>query len=279
MTGTGEPPAPDEMGSFEESHQGGESGSLATPAGPESPGVSDAVATSNRPAPRRRNHRRAAALIGVLLALLGFGIAVQVRSNSSSDSLSSARDDDLIRILDDQNSRADRLRQQIADLQATEQQLQASGNRDSVALAQAQLQEQALSILLGSIPAAGPGVSVDITDPRHQLRAEDLLDVVEELRGAGAEALQFGPVRVSTSTAFVDQGSGILVDGKPISAPYTVLAIGDPQTLDTALQIPGGVRATARAAGGDAVITEEQALTISVVRPIPNPTYAKTSGR
>ena len=85
----------------------------------------------------------------MLLALLGFGIAVQVRSNSSSDSLSSARDDDLIRILDDQNSRADRLRQQIAALQATEQQLQASGNRDSVALAQAQQQEQALGILLG----------------------------------------------------------------------------------------------------------------------------------
>jgi uncharacterized protein YlxW (UPF0749 family) len=218
-------------------------------------------------------------LIGVLLALLGFGIAVQVRANSSGDSLSSASNDDLIRILDDQNSRADRLRQQIAALQATEQQLEASGNRDSVALAQAQQQEQALSILLGTVPTTGPGVRIVITDPRHQLKAEDLLDVVEELRGAGAEAIQFGSVRVSTSTAFLDAGAVVTVDGTRLSAPYTVLAIGDPQTLDTALQIPGGVRANARADGGDAAITEEQSLTITAVRPITNPTYAKTTGR
>lgn len=233
------------------------------------------------PSGSRTNHRRAAALIGVLLALLGFGIAVQVRSNSSSDSLSSARDDDLIRILDDQNSRADRLRQQIAALQTTEAQLQASGNRDSVALAQAQSQEQALRILLGTLPATGPGVTITITDPRHQLKAEDLLDVVEELRGAGAEAIQFGPVRVSTATAFVDQsgGTGVQVDGTVLTAPYTVLAIGDPQTLDTAMQIPGGVRATARAAGGDAQVSEQQTITISAVRPIANPSYAKPTGR
>jgi hypothetical protein len=146
--------------------------------------------------PRRSNHRRAAALIGVLLALLGFGIAVQVRANSSGDSLSSASNDDLIRILDDQNSRADRLRQQIAALQATEQQLEASGNRDSVALAQAQQQEQALSILLGTVPTTGPGVRIVITDPRHQLKAEDLLDVIEELRGAGSGG---DPVRIGSS--------------------------------------------------------------------------------
>ena len=234
------------------------------------------------PRPARNNHRVAAALIGVLLALLGFGIAVQVRSNSSSDNLSSARDDDLIRILDDQNSRADRLRQQIAALQTTEQQLAASGNRDSVALAQAQQQEQALSILLGTIPAAGPGVSITITDPQHQLKAEDLLDVVEELRGAGAEAIQFGTVRVSTATAFIDRSGtspGIQVDGTVLSAPYTVLAIGDPQTLDTAMQIPGGVRASVRAAGGDAQVIEQQAVTISAVRLIANPSYAKTTAR
>jgi uncharacterized protein YlxW (UPF0749 family) len=225
-------------------------------------------------------HRRAAALIGVLLALLGFGIAVQVRSNSSSDSLSSARDDDLIRILDDQDSRADRLRQQIAQLQATEQELQASGDRDSVALRQAQQQEQALGVLLGTLPATGPGIAITITDPQHGLKAEDLLDVVEELRGAGAEAIQFGSVRVATSTAFVDDsGGGIDVDGHSVKAPYTVLAIGDPQTLDTAMQIPGGVAATARAAGGNAAIVQQPAVTIRVVRAIANPHYAKPVGR
>ena len=70
---------------------------------------------------------RAGVLIGVLVALLGFAIAVQVRSNSSSDSLSGAREEDLIRILDDQNLQAARLRQQIADLQLNGQ--SAAGGR------------------------------------------------------------------------------------------------------------------------------------------------------
>ncbi len=229
---------------------------------------------------KRVNRRRAGALIGVLLALLGFGIAVQVHTNSSSDSLSSARQDDLIRILDDQDSREDRLRQQIAALQNTEQQLAASGDRDSVALQQAQEQLQSLGILLGTVAATGPGVTITITDPRRGLKAEDLLDVVEELRGAGAEAIQFGPVRVSTSTAFLDSPSGgVEVDGKAVQAPYTVLAIGDPQTLDTAMQIPGGVAATARAAGGDAVVRQSSVIEISALRTLTAPHYAKTSGR
>ena len=97
-------------------------------------------------------------------------------------------------------------------------------------------------MLLGTVAAHGPGISVTITDPDAPLGAEDLLDVVEELRGAGAEAIQFGSVRVSTATAFTDDNGAVAVDGADLQAPYTVLAIGDPKTLDTALNIPGGVR-------------------------------------
>ena len=231
---------------------------------------------------RGERHLGAGALIGVLVALLGFAIAVQVHSNSSSDRLSGARDDDLITILDDQNSRADQLRQQIAALQAKQEQLQASGNRDAAAQQQAEQQAQALGILLGTLPATGPGVSVTITDPQHKLKAEDLLDVVEELRGAGAETIQFGGVRVSTSTSFTDSSGNtvtVTVDGQPLQAPYTVLAIGEAQTLETALEIPGGVAATVRAAGGTAVVTQQAKIDITAVRTLADPRYAKPSGR
>src|SRR5882762_947714 len=170
----------------------------------------------------RRDKKSAGILIGVLTAILGFAIAVQVRSNSSSDSLSTAREDDLIRILDDQNARADRLNQQIADLQATLDELQRSGNSDAVAQQQAERELQSLEVLLGTVPATGPGITADITDPQHKLKAEDLLDVVEELRGAGAESIQFGSVRVTTATSFTDSSGGVQVDGQQISPPYRV---------------------------------------------------------
>ena len=98
-----------------------------------------------------------AAVIGVLTVLLGFAIAVQVHANSSSDTLAGLREDDLIGILDNQNARADRLRQQLAELQENLRQLQDSGDRSAAARKQAAEQAQTLGVLLGTLPAAGPG--------------------------------------------------------------------------------------------------------------------------
>jgi uncharacterized protein YlxW (UPF0749 family) len=226
--------------------------------------------TKQRPTARYR----AAALIGVLTAALGFAIAVQVRANSQSDSLSNLREDDLIGILDNQNARGDRLRQQITELEQTLRRLQDSGDRNAAARQQAEQDAAALGVLLGTLPATGPGVKVTITDPDRKLTAEDLLDVVEELRGAGAEAIQFGPVRVSTSTSFTTAGGAIAIDGKVLTGPYPVFAIGDPKTLDTALNIPGGVAAATRAAGGDLVVDERDVVTITVIRSLTTPKYA-----
>lgn len=237
----------------------------------------DPAAVVGRPKPHRRSRIRAGALIGVLTALLGFAIAVQVHANSGSDSLASLRSDDLIGILDNQNARADRLRQQIADLQQTLRRLSDSGDSANAARVQALQDQQALGILLGTIPATGPGITAAVADPGHRLGAEDVLDIIEELRGAGAEAISFGSVRVSTDTAFTNVDGSIAVDGTVLTAPYQVVAIGDPKTMDTALNIPGGIAATVRSLGGELTTTEQDVVTITVVRPLATPSYAKPS--
>ena len=218
-----------------------------------------------------------AAVIGVLTLLLGFAIVVQVRANSSGDNLSGLREDDLVSILDNQNNRADRLREQITQLQDSLQRLKGSGDRSAAASEQARSEAQTLGVLLGTLPATGPGIAVTVADPGGGLAGEDLLDVVEELRGAGAEAISFGPVRVSTNTSFTGSKGHVLVDGRALSAPYTVLAIGDPKTLDTALNIPGGVAATLRTEGGSLTVAERSKLAITATRSLPATKYAKPS--
>ena len=71
----------------------------------------------------------------------------------------------------------------------------------------------------------------------------------------------------------------VQVDKQHLSPPYQVLAIGDPKTLDTALNIPGGVAATARNAGGDAQIVEENQVDITARTSVPSPRYAQPGGR
>ncbi len=233
------------------------------------------------PTPRQwlAGRHASAAVIGVLTLLLGFAIAVQVQANSSEDSLSGLREDDLIGILDNQNARADRLRQQIGELQDTLRRLKDSDDRSAVARQQALQEARALGVLLGTLPATGPGVAVTITDPDASLSGEDLLDVIQELRGAGAEAIQFGSasgqVRVSTTTSFGGDGGTVTVDGTTLTAPYRVLAIGDPTTLDTALNIPGGIAAAVRAAGGELTVSERRTVSITVTRALPSVRYAK----
>jgi uncharacterized protein YlxW (UPF0749 family) len=57
-----------------------------------------------------------------------------------------------------------------------------------------------------------------------------------------------------------------------------VLAIGDPKTLDTALNIPGGVAAAIRAAGGELTVEQRDSLAIEVTRELPAPKYARPTG-
>jgi uncharacterized protein YlxW (UPF0749 family) len=226
-------------------------------------------------APRRFSGRHAsAAVIGVLTLLLGFGIAVQVHANSSSDALAGLREDDLIGILDNQDARADRLRQQLTQLQDNLRRLQDSGDRSAAARQQATREAKALGVLLGTLPAHGPGVTVTVNDPGGKLTGEDLLDVVEELRGGGAEAIQFGPVRVSTMTSFTGGNGSVTVDATDVETPYRIIAIGDPKTLDTALNLLGGVASTVRTAGGELTVAEHDSVSITATRRLPTPRYA-----
>jgi uncharacterized protein YlxW (UPF0749 family) len=219
---------------------------------------------------------RGQAAIGALFVLLGFGLALQVRSTEQTDSLSTARESDLVRILDDLTSRNERLAAEQRDLQATRERLASGGDTSATALQEARLRAQTLGILAGTLAAQGPGVVLTITDPTGKVDAATVLDVVEELRDAGAEAIQVGDVRVVAQTSFVDGAPGsLVVDGAPVRAPYTVIAIGDAHTLSAALRIPGGVVESLRNLGGDGLVQERDSVEVTALRPASTPQYAR----
>jgi uncharacterized protein YlxW (UPF0749 family) len=69
----------------------------------------------------------------------------------------------------------------------------------------------------------------------------DLLQLINELRSAGAEAIEINGQRVASSTAIRCVGPSILVNNKQISAPFIVKAIGKPETLYGAVTLPYGI--------------------------------------
>jgi len=214
-------------------------------------------------------------LIGVLCALLGFALAVQFRTVDSDQGLSGAREEDLARILADLQSRQDRLRSEISEQQDLLEQLGSGEDSAAAAVEEARRQAEALGILNGTIPAAGPGVTITIRDPDAKIGAAILLDAVQELRGAGAETMQVAGVRIGASSALVGEPGDIRVDGVAVEAPYVIIAIGDSQTLATAMQIPGGVEDKVLQAGGSIDVVTADRVTVDALRPLEEPVYAE----
>lgn len=223
----------------------------------------------------RRGNKLAAVLIGVLTLLLGFAFAVQVRSTDSDVTYSGAREEDLVRILDDVNAREDRLREQIAEQRAALEQLTDSDSQSAAALAEAQQRATELGILNGSIAAQGPGLTMTVSDPEGRVTAAVLLNAIQELRGAGAETMQVDDVRIGVSSAVTGAAGALQIDGQDVDAPYVVVVIGDPQVLATAMGIPGGVSSTVRGKGGEVTIEQSDLVLVDALRPLDQPQYAE----
>ncbi|WP_324144330.1 DUF881 domain-containing protein [Intrasporangium sp.] len=202
-------------------------------------------------------------VLGALLAVaLGVGIATQVQLTNERG-LSELSQSDLIRLLDDISARSNRLDEQVRELEERKEALLSGTDSSGEALELAQQRADTLGILAGTLPAQGPGITVSISDPDRQVSGPVILDLIQELRDAGAESIDVGGVRVVASSFVGDAAGDLSVDGRSINRPVLVKAIGDPNTLASAMTIPGGIVETIRQKGGSASVNESRSLAIT----------------
>ncbi len=219
---------------------------------------------------RSRSQVVFAALAVLLCLLLGVAIATQVRQTGSGDSLDTARPADLLVLLDSLQQREAALNTEVADLQRTLATLQASGSSDQAAVDNARSRLAALSIMIGTVGATGPGVVISIDDPARGVAPETMIDVINELRAAGAEALEImsgnQAVRIGVDSWVVGRPGGLAIDGLTLAPPYSVLAIGDPPTLAAAMNIPGGAVDSVERVGGTMTLQQSERVDITTLR-------------
>src|SRR5690606_18391203 len=107
---------------------------------------------------------RAQLLAGVLCALLGFALVVQLRQTNDAD-LAGLRQTDLVRILDETTPRGDALAREANDLQRERDELVSGSDRRQAALDALERAAATQGILTGRLPAQGPGIVVTLTEP------------------------------------------------------------------------------------------------------------------
>ena len=104
-----------------------------------------------------------------------------------------------------------------------------------------------LGVATGADAARGPGVRVVADDGppvaggQNEILDVDLQKLVNGLWLAGAEAIAINGERLTALTAVRQGGAVITVNFRPVSPPYTLRVIGDPDTLATRfIDTPGG---------------------------------------
>ena len=191
------------------------------------------------------------ALVVAATAAVGFVLVGQLDTTERlSQQLEAESEEDLARILASLTEEADALRDEIGNLKVQLVDLQATSRQDDAAERAAREQVQALAVLAGTVPVTGPGLVLVVDDPNRSVGYDSLIDAVQELRDAGAEAVAVNGRRVGVASALAEDDGRILLDGSPLPPPYRVTAIGQSTTLEGGLKIPGGVLDTLDALDG-----------------------------
>ncbi|MGY1456386.1 DUF881 domain-containing protein [Streptomyces sp. SS8] len=267
---------------------GPQEGRDGTAAGPEEAAEGTAP-VSGTPAPDGRERlvrglwpprvNRNQLTVALLLFVLGLGLAIQVRSTSENSPLRGARQEDLVRILDELDSRTQRLEEEKRTLENQKSELENSSDQAEEARRQTEERARQLGVLAGTVAAEGPGIRMTVDDAAGTVEAHMLLDAIQELRAAGAEAIEVNGVRVVTSTHFTDSGGGIRVDGRKVASPYRFEVIGEPQDLEPALNIPGGVVQSLEKEQATVSITRSEKIVVDALRSAKRPDYAQSSSQ
>ena len=202
--------------------------------------------------PRSTSLRSPLLVVATLVIGLVMGIAAYNLSAASTPR-SKARAELITQIeqrrsqVEELTARATTLQSKVTDLEAE----QLAGDPDAD-------RNRDLAAVVGAIPLEGPGFTITVDDApdavdqdgtegasdqadEGRVLAKDLQFVTNELWRSGAEAISINGKRLTSTSAIRFAGSAVIVDYRPLTRPYVITALGDPQRFPaTFADGPGG---------------------------------------
>jgi len=190
--------------------------------------------------------------IAAVAIVLGFLVVLQIRAQGSGNELAARSAQELTLLVANLNERNDQLRTEIATLESEQRDLENAKARGESSLGELNRDLLRLRAWAGLDPVTGPGVRVTVVGP---IPGEGVMELMNELRNAGAEAIAIEDIRVVPSTVVAGRAGGISVENSVLSDPFTIEAIGSSETLTGSLTRAGGIVALLGATYPDAQLT------------------------
>jgi uncharacterized protein YlxW (UPF0749 family) len=212
-------------------------------------------------------------LLAVVLMALGFLTVVQLRASRAllgQEEVPTRNVYALATMLRQEREARQALEVQVADLSRRLADFETAAAERKSAAEDLRREMDTLRIEAGLVPLRGPGVSLAVDNGTASVAGQappvvqyvDLAGVTNELWAAGAEAIAVSGARVTATTGFSQVGGTIIADQYRLTPPYVITAIGDPETLEGALRIRGGVVEGLRALGLRITIRREDLVTV-----------------
>ena len=213
----------------------------------------------------------------ITFILLGVLITVQFRTQQTYlRDLSQQSTDDLLQLMSRNNEEKTKLEQELIVL--NEKLRTVSSDVSTGENLTKELQEDILEqkTAIGLVPVKGPGITITI-DASSPIIYLDLIDIINELWNAQAEAIAINEHRVTSWTKIHWSGENnmaVTVNGKKITFPCVITAIGDPNKLEEGLRLMGGVLDDLAIYTISPVIEKEESLEVPGAE-MPNIRYMK----
>jgi uncharacterized protein YlxW (UPF0749 family) len=197
-----------------------------------------------------KNNRQVPFIITAISIIIGFMLTIQFRSNQPTFA---TERQDTFQLRQNVQKEMERHQKLLNDISKYEKLLgeyetsMEEGDGPSV------VEEELARIKKenGFADMTGPGITITIEDNpsapgEDKLQSpvidQDLTDLTSLLFANGAKAISINGNRLIVDSAIRVVGEGIQVDTKPINMPYVVKVVGDPQSLEAALRLPGSDR-------------------------------------
>ncbi|MBP3708474.1 MAG: DUF881 domain-containing protein [Clostridia bacterium] len=190
-------------------------------------------------------------ILGVIFLLLSFAITVQVRITNSSESeasqekvLSGLKDEifrlngnneKLIESLDSVEEKLEKVRSEAAEKDSSNVEKSELIKKYTIIDGRTEVKGQGIIIRYYPSEYSGSGIKIGNADI-----TKDLVDIVNELKNAGAEAIAVNDIRITNTSSIEMEKNVIVVDGQRISRPYIIKSIGKSDTMNSSLIRPGG---------------------------------------
>jgi len=221
------------------------------------------------------NNRGQTIVIVILCFILGLMLASQFKSvdNSGGGIISLQRAQELTSELNAAREERNALYEEIEILRQKITEYEESAAKTGQFADVLKKELERVRIIAGITELEGPGISVILNDSKMPnqvgedpnlflIHADDILKATNELFSAGAEAVSINDQRVISTTEIRCVGPAVSINNIKFAPPYTINAIGDPETLESSLKMRGGIIDTLSAWGIELTVKKHDEITI-----------------